>query len=169
MSDRDHSTAIRLEVPPRLFILPGTALTVGIALGLTRASRQASLQFLAENAHHPPTTKQGWYFYNKTKNYKVLLAGLKGGAREGGRLGLTALGWVGIEEGLERIGAPCKTLGAAVGTAGMFTLLYRLPWATSRQVMILATVVGGGMDLLGLWQKRLMMRDNDAPNAGGIL
>lgn len=102
-------------------MVPGAAIIVGTAIGLTRGSQRASLRFLAENVHRPPTTVQGWYFYNKTKNYKVILGGLKGAGAEASKLGLVALGFVGIEEGLERVGmGQIRELGAAVGTAGMF-------------------------------------------------
>ncbi len=65
----------------------------------------ASLRFLAENAHRPPTTLQGWYFYNKTKNYRVLLAGFKGAGRESLRLGSMGCAWVALAEGWQLFGA----------------------------------------------------------------
>ena len=60
---------IYLTVPPRLLVLPPAFFIVGSLLGFIRGTRSASLKFLAENAHRPPRTLQGWYFYNKTKNY----------------------------------------------------------------------------------------------------
>jgi hypothetical protein len=122
--DVEHSTkdSIHLTIPPRFYLVPGAAVIVGSAIGLMRGSQTASLRFLAENVHRPPTTVQGWYFYNKTKNYKVLLGGLKGAGAEGSKLAVVALGWVGIEEALERVGwGEAKEVGAAVGTAGMFS------------------------------------------------
>lgn len=114
--------SIHLTIPPRFYLVPGTAVIVGTAIGLIRGSQTASLQFLAENVHRPPTTVQGWYFYNKTKNYKVLLGGLKGAGKEASKLAMVALGWMSIEEGLERVGwGQAKEVGAAVGTAGMFS------------------------------------------------
>lgn len=116
------ANAIHLTIPPRFYLVPGAAIIVGTAIGLLRGSQKASLRFLAENAHRPPTTVQGWYFYNKTKNYKVLLGGLQGAGREASKLALIAVGWVGIEEGLQRIGwGQISELGAAVGTAGVFS------------------------------------------------
>lgn len=116
------NNSIHLTIPPRFYLIPGAAIIVGSAIGLMRGSQTASLRFLAENVHRPPTTVQGWYFYNKTKNYKVLLGGFKGAAAEASRLAVVGLGWVSIEEGLERIGwGQGKEVGAAVGTAGMFS------------------------------------------------
>jgi len=151
------------EVPPegaydvtpilhsRYFILPVSAAIMGTLIGAVRGSRQASLRFLAENAHRPPTTVQGWYFYNKTKNYRRMAAGLQEGGVNAMKLGAAALVWVGIEDGLERCGKPwdeTRELGAGVGTAGIFGLLYRLPWRTGRLAVCLGGVVGGGMGLL---------------------
>ena len=85
----------------------------------------ASLRFLAENVHRPPTTVQGWYFYNKTKNYKVILGGLKGAAAEGGRLAAAGAGWVGASWGMEQMGwSSVKEIGAGVGLAAAFTVVY---------------------------------------------
>lgn len=125
--ERDDAEAttkrvIRLTIPPRFYLVPGAAFIVGSAIGIMRGGRSASLRFLAENVHRPPTTVQGWYFYNKTKNYKVLFGGLKGAGAEASKLVLVALGWVGIEEGLARSGwGQLSEVGAAVGTAGVFS------------------------------------------------
>jgi hypothetical protein len=114
---------LRFNVPERLYLLPGTALIAGTTLGLVRGSRAASLRFLAENAHRPPTTVQGWYFYNKTKNYRVMMAGLRMAALDAGRLAATAAGWVGIEEGMRRVGgaAEAREAVAGLGTAAVFS------------------------------------------------
>ncbi|KAG6911632.1 hypothetical protein DXG01_007882 [Tephrocybe rancida] len=120
--DTTRKDAIHINIPPRFYLVPGAAFLVGTTIGLMRGSRQASLRFLAENAHRPPTTMQGWYFYKKTKNYKVIFGGLKGAAAEASKLSAVALGWVGIEEGLERVGwGQFSEVGAGVGTAGMFS------------------------------------------------
>jgi len=122
LDDPNLPNAVRITIPPRFYILPGSAIIVGTVIGLARGSRRASLRFLAENVHRPPKTVQGWYFYNKTKNYRVMLGGFKGAAWDAGRLGTAALGWVGIEEGLEKAGwGDVSEVGAAIGTAGVFS------------------------------------------------
>lgn len=116
--------AIHLNIPQRMMVLPTCAFIVGAALGITRGGRNAGLRFLAENAHNPPTTVQGWYFYNKTKNYKVILGGLKAGGAMGCLLGGLGLVYTGVEEGLGRAGswwAEGKHMGAGVGTALVFS------------------------------------------------
>lgn len=121
--EQQKPRAIYLTIPPRLYQVPLIALSLGCAIGIMRGGRAASLRFLAENAHRPPTTVQGWYFYKKTKNYKVMLGGLKGAAKEGGRLAGISLLFVGIEEGMERLGRPWNgfsEIAAGAGTAGAF-------------------------------------------------
>ena len=116
---------IRISIPDRLYLLPGAAIILGTTIGLFRGSRRASLRFLAENVHRPPTTVQGWYFYNKTKNYRVIMGGLKEAGLEATRLGTTAAGWVCFEEGATRLGSEVESVKeviAGVGTAGVFSL-----------------------------------------------
>lgn len=159
-------------VHSRYFVLPVSAAILGTLIGGVRGSRQASLRFLAENAHRPPTTVQGWYFYNKTKNYRRMAAGLREGGKNALGLGMAALVWVGIEDGLERCGQPwagARELGAGLGTASVFAgacecmcsverrvdnheFLDRLPWRTGCRAMCLGGIVGGGMGLLR-WAK----------------
>ncbi len=115
------SHSIHIEIPPRFYLLPGGAMCVGTAIGLVRGSRETGLRFLAENAHRPPTTVQGWYFYNKTKNYKMMLGGLRRAGTDAAKLGFTALAWVTFEEGLHQVGRDdLGEIGAGIGTAGIF-------------------------------------------------
>ncbi|PCH41146.1 hypothetical protein WOLCODRAFT_58832, partial [Wolfiporia cocos MD-104 SS10] len=95
--DEPPKPQIRVTVPSRWYVLPGAAVLAGSMIGLRRGARTTALRFLAENVHRPPTTVQGWYFYNKTKNYRVLMGGLKEAGREAGKLGATAAVWVGLE------------------------------------------------------------------------
>ena len=123
-ADDDERNVFRLAIPPRLIVLPGAAILAGTVIGLVRGSRRASLQFLAENVHRPPRTVEGWYFYNKTKNYKVMLGGLQQAGVDAGKVCVTALGWVGIEEGLERAQfEDVKEVCAGAGTAGLFSAI----------------------------------------------
>ncbi|KAJ7068061.1 hypothetical protein C8F01DRAFT_1116699 [Mycena amicta] len=117
----------KITVPSRWYTVPLGAVAVGAIIGINRGARLASLRFLAENAHRPPTTQKGWYYYHKTKNYRVMLGGLRGGARDGGYLGLVSVGWVGIEAGLEQMGwGGVAMTGAGVGTAGIICGLCEL-------------------------------------------
>jgi len=137
---------IRISINPRFYQLPGAALLVGTAIGLARGSRRAGLRFLAENAHRPPKTLQGWYFYRKTKNYKMMLGGLQEAGKTARQLGLITGGWVGAEEALRRIGwDDVSEVGAGLFTAGIFSAVYRLPLKATGRIIWLGLLVGGTM------------------------
>jgi len=149
---------IHLNIPRRFYLVPGAAIIVGAAIGLVRGSQTTSLRFLAENVHRPPTTVQGWYFYNKTKNYKVLLGGVKGAGVEASKLAVIASGWVGIEEGLERAGwGQVSELGAAVGTAGVCSAVCESAALRCR--------TGGNADFFRIYRPTAV--ESDEPDAGG--
>ena len=80
-----RSTLNPLGISP---LLPTLAFGLGFLSGLSTAGKKAGLVFMAENAHRLPDTVQGWYFYSKTKNYRIMLAALKGGARTGTKTAL---------------------------------------------------------------------------------
>ena len=109
---QQHSDAIRVYIPPRYLILTSTTALTGLSLGVMRGGRTASLQYLAENAHRQPRTVEGWYFYKKTKNYRVMWGALKVGGREALRLGTAGLAWAALEDGFERAGG---RIGGQVG------------------------------------------------------
>lgn len=134
-NENENEQAIRLNIPRELYLLPGSMILAGSVLGMFRGGRREGLRYLAENAHRAPTTLQGWYFYNKTKNYRVMLGAIKGAGADGIRLGLTAVGWVAFEQLLERVGLDdVREVGAGVGTAAVFSAACEsddddeLPW-----------------------------------------
>ncbi|KAL9938307.1 hypothetical protein V8E36_002930 [Tilletia maclaganii] len=78
--------------------IPLTAMGIGFVSGCFSTASRASMVFMAENAHRQPETVQGWYFYNKTKNYKIILAAVKGGVGAALRLGTWAGSWVLLDQ-----------------------------------------------------------------------
>ncbi|EIW70817.1 hypothetical protein TREMEDRAFT_28772, partial [Tremella mesenterica DSM 1558] len=67
-----YKEKISLHIPRSLLILPPCSAMLGMLIGISRGGSKARLRFLAENAHRLPTTIQGWYFYTKTRNYRIL-------------------------------------------------------------------------------------------------
>ena len=67
------------------------ALIVGTLLGISHGSTMSGMRFRAENSHRFPTTSTGWYLYHKTKNYHVMLGGIK----EGLKMGFKTSFWTG--------------------------------------------------------------------------
>lgn len=52
-------------------------------------------------AADPTSSHLRWYFYQKTKNYRVIFGGVKAGLKTGARLGGWTAGFVGLQEGFE--------------------------------------------------------------------
>ncbi|ODN79900.1 hypothetical protein L202_03789 [Cryptococcus amylolentus CBS 6039] len=92
--------AIFLHIPRPLLVLPSVALSFGLSIGFVRGGSQARLRFLAENAHRMPKTVGGWYFYTKTRNYRVIQGALKSGGYYGAALGGSTLTYVLLDESL---------------------------------------------------------------------
>ncbi|KAJ9102019.1 hypothetical protein QFC19_004944 [Naganishia cerealis] len=92
-----------VNLPRRVLILPPTALFLGALIGISRGGSRARLRFLAENAHRQPTTIQGWYFYTKTRNYRILFGSLREGAKTGLTLGAATALYVLSEEGVRSL------------------------------------------------------------------
>ncbi|KAI1795133.1 hypothetical protein LXA43DRAFT_970792 [Ganoderma leucocontextum] len=154
--NNDELPAIHIDIPRRFYLLPGAAVLTGISIGLFRGSRTASLRFLAENAHRPPKTVRGWYLYNKTKNYRVLLGGLKEAGVDATKLGLTAVAWVALEEGCTSLGLDdVREVAAGLGTGTLLGAVYRLPWTAVRRTTILGVVIGGVLRALR-WGKECL-------------
>ncbi|EJF61145.1 hypothetical protein BD309DRAFT_947597 [Dichomitus squalens] len=154
--DHDELPVVHINIPRRYYLLPGAAVLTGVTIGLFRGSRTASLRFLAENAHRTPKTVRGWYLYNKTKNYRVTLGGLKEAGADATKLGLTAAAWVAIEEGCTRLGLDdVREVAAGLGTGTLFGAVYRLPWTAFRRTTVLGVLIGGVLRALR-WSKEYL-------------
>ena len=98
----ENDRIVQSGISEDLILVPTSAFVVGFVSGLVTNSRLSGRQFLAENAHRLPTTVQGWYFYQKSKNYRVMFGGVKGGLKTGAKLGSWTLAFVGLQEIMER-------------------------------------------------------------------
>ncbi|KAJ7591290.1 hypothetical protein C8J56DRAFT_783102 [Mycena floridula] len=126
-----------------------TSFGIGAVTGGIQGARSTSLRYLAENAHHMPRTREGWYFYWKTKNYRVALGALKGAGKNGGKLGGIGLGWVCAEEGFSRVGLEeMKGTGAGITTLSLLSAFYRLGLRNSTKMIAMGAVGGAVFDLV---------------------
>jgi len=123
------------------------AVALGSAIGIMRGGREASLRFLAENAHRPPRTVQGWYFYKKTKNYRVAWGALKGAGKEATRLGAITGTYVVLEEGMDRVYPSAKEVVAGAGTGLLFGAVNR---GILKQAIVLGAVMGSICKVLNM-------------------
>lgn len=103
------SDRLSLPYPIRLTygILGG--LTTGLFLGLSHGTKTAGMRFRAENAHRFPTSQKGWYLYHKSKNYHMMLGGIKDGVKLAPKLSLWSATLFLIEEAVDR--ARCRRAG----------------------------------------------------------
>lgn len=131
----------RLSMPFDVRVTGATVLGMltGFTLGLTNAGSMAGLRFRAEHAHIFPTENAGWYLYHRSKNYHVILGGLKGGVKLGSKIGFWAGSFFLVEEAVDRYWQSKNFISSTVagGTvAGAFSALRKcydiLFWATSR-------------------------------------
>ncbi|KAK5165788.1 uncharacterized protein LTR77_008711 [Saxophila tyrrhenica] len=93
---------LSIPFPERTVLLTTLSAGTGLALGLAHGSTESGLRFRAENAHRLPTSQTGWYLYHKSKNYHVILGGVKEGFKMAGKLGLWSAVFVVMEEGIDR-------------------------------------------------------------------
>ena len=82
-------TRLSIPLPLRLPIVGFTSFTAGVGLGAMHGSQMAALRYTAENAHRMPTNPQGWFLYQKSKNYHAALGGMK----EGFKMGTVVTAW----------------------------------------------------------------------------
>ncbi|CCG82356.1 Putative uncharacterized protein [Taphrina deformans PYCC 5710] len=151
----------RLSLPPapRLFLYTVSSSLLTFVLGAMSGGKKTSYQFLAENAHRLPRTHQGWYFYHKTKNYRVMLGGIQSGFKYAGRtMGWTLL-YASTETALDRIRGTidaANTVAAAVGTAGIFSWKNGFSRQLTKRTLRMSLLVGLGIGALQdglIWAK----------------
>ncbi|EJU06198.1 hypothetical protein DACRYDRAFT_92302 [Dacryopinax primogenitus] len=131
------------DIPKEDIVIPGLLFALGAMTGCIRGGRMAGLRFAAENTHRAPTTMEGWYFYQKTKNYRVILGSIKGGAWRGlqlGGLGCLYVGWrdVGQYAGMKE----WADILAGVGSGVVVSAVYRMPRRQVYQMMVLGAGFG---------------------------
>lgn len=147
----DVNAGHRLNLAPGLRIAAAGMVggSVGLAGGLYRGWARASLRYLAENAHRMPTTKGGWYFYHKRKNYVVLQGGLATGLVRGAKYGAVSAGFFALEAYIDQIRgtidffstmASAGTVGVAYGL--MSGLMFKQALRSSKQFLAFGTMAG---------------------------
>jgi len=139
------------QIPPvpyeQILIPSSCAMMIGFASGATTAGKLAGYQFMVENLHRLPQTSASWFFFQKTKNYKVILGGFKGGLKTGAKLGSWTAAFCSVKEAftllppLERrksLAGALSGLSIALGAS----LFYRLRPMLSPHRLLLGTLMG---------------------------
>ncbi|KAJ1981017.1 hypothetical protein H4R34_002232 [Dimargaris verticillata] len=102
----------------------------GFGIGAYMGGRKAGLQYFAEHMHKLPKTHQGWYFYHKHKNYRVMLEGIKRGLTYAARFTAVSGAFTVTETALDLWKGDTdftSTLFAAFTTAYGFATLSKSP------------------------------------------
>ncbi|EGZ76388.1 hypothetical protein NEUTE2DRAFT_76769, partial [Neurospora tetrasperma FGSC 2509] len=159
----EYVTKCRLSTPDavRIPLASSTALLIGFTLGMSQGIKTAGMRFRAEHAHKLPTTKMGWYFYHKSKNYNSIWGGAKEGARMGAKICFWTTAMFGIEHMFDAYRGTAdifNTVTACVTVAGAFSLWNRfsLPMAarTTKTALVVGLAYGGLQDVAGIARGR---------------
>lgn len=129
----------------------------GLVYGMHNSHSKAGTRYLIENSHRLPTTKGGWYWYYKRKNWVCLQAAVKGGLKTGVKTGGFTFLVFGLEAVIDSLRGhvDClNTVATSVIVGGAYTKLRGLTLSASVVVLkkgLLIGVVGGMLqDLLML-------------------
>ncbi|KAJ2863927.1 hypothetical protein GGH94_003285 [Coemansia aciculifera] len=145
---------MRMDPIDRLAVTAVVGGGVGAVCGGLLGGQLAGRQYLAERAHRLPTTVQGWFFYQKWKNYRVILGGMRGASKYAARVGGCVVAFAAIESAVDQAVGEIQAASSAVAglaTAVGVSLVARLPRSSTRRACIaglgVGLVVGGLQDL----------------------
>ena len=121
-----HLEQHRLSIPFGIRFPAATtvAFITGLTLGLSHGSKTAGLRFRAENSHRFPTSSTGWYLYHKSKNYHMMLGGVKEGLKMGSKVAFWGGGFFVVEEAIDRLRGTkdfLSTVVASLSISGGFS------------------------------------------------
>ncbi|KAL6714109.1 hypothetical protein ACLMJK_008603 [Lecanora helva] len=160
-TDTSHESRLSIPFSIRFPAATTLAFITGLSLGLSHGSKTAGLRFRAENSHRFPTTSTGWYLYHKSKNYHMMLGGIKEGVKMGAKISFWGGGFFLVEEAIDRLRRTkdfFSTLIAGLSISGGFSAWNRFPLPTAGRT-IKAGLYGGlafglAQDALGLARGR---------------
>ncbi|MCJ1257748.1 hypothetical protein MMC24_005574 [Lignoscripta atroalba] len=148
------TNAPRLSLPfqYRLPTATAGAFFTGMFLGLTHGSQTAGLRFRAENSHRLPKSSTGWYLYHKSKNYHMMLGGVKEGLKMGTKVGFWVGGFFTVEEAIDRARGGRKdflsTVVAGLSVAGGFSAWNQFPLITAARTAKVGLISGLAFGLI---------------------
>ncbi|KAJ2549561.1 hypothetical protein EV175_004401 [Coemansia sp. RSA 1933] len=149
---------IRMEPMDRLATMAMASFGAGALCGGYLGGKHSGRQYLAERAHRLPTTVDGWYFYQKWKNYRVTLGAFKGAAKYGTQVGACVMAFSSIEALADRMVGETQmgsSVAAGLVTALGISLAVRLPRSSARRACLAGLGVGlltGAAQDAGRWK-----------------
>ncbi|MBW0479768.1 hypothetical protein O181_019483 [Austropuccinia psidii MF-1] len=164
--------ADRLEIPQQVVVPTTVAFIIGFSSGATTSSKLSNYQFMVENLHRLPNSNKNWYFFQKTKNYKIILAGLKGGLKLGTNLACFTTSFCVLKDLFCHIPTIDNHKTLAGGLSGLniaigVSLIYRLRPILSPSRLLLGGLIGscsGLADDAKTYLKQEMYSDSSASN-----
>ncbi|KAJ2389098.1 hypothetical protein GGI05_003600 [Coemansia sp. RSA 2603] len=136
---------LRLATDDRIVLMTLISTGVGALAGGYLGGQLSGRQYLAERAHRLPTTVSGWFFYQKWKNYRVLLGAMKGAVRYGSKIGGCVLAYSSIEAAVDRVVGEAQmfsSVAAGLGTAVGMSLITKLPRSSAKRARVAGIAVG---------------------------
>ncbi|KAJ3139128.1 hypothetical protein HK100_011826 [Physocladia obscura] len=126
----------------------------GAASAATIASRNRNRQFLAENAHRLPKTKEGWYIYHRYKQLEIFRAASSWSAAPSGalRFGSIAASFCVIEHLFEtRLLSReswANAFVAGISSGALFSIAARLTIQYSKRAIFFGSMAGLSIGVL---------------------
>ncbi|KAJ1666653.1 hypothetical protein IW140_002588 [Coemansia sp. RSA 1813] len=159
LQDTGHSPLVRIRMEPidRLATMATVSFGAGALCGGYLGGKHAGRQYLAERAHRLPTTVEGWYFYQKWKNYRVTLGAFRGAVNYGVKMSACVMAFSSVEALIDRMVGETQaasSIVAGVSTAVGISLATRLPRSSARRACMAGLCVGlltGAAQDAGRW------------------
>lgn len=105
------------------------AFLTGAVLGVSHGGKTAGMRFRAENSHRFPTTSTGWYLYHKSKNYHIMLGGIKEGLKMGSKIGFWAGSFFIVEEAVDEWRGQKDFLSTVIAGMSIAAAFSGQPWS----------------------------------------
>ncbi|KAJ2500232.1 hypothetical protein IWW47_003255, partial [Coemansia sp. RSA 2052] len=166
---------LRMEPTDRLVAMATLGGGVGAVCGGLLGGQLSGRQYLAERAHRLPTTVHGWFFYQKWKNYRVILGGMRGAAKYAARVGGCVLAFTAIEAAVDRAVGQVQAASSVVAglvTAVGISLAVRLPKSSARRARIaglgVGLIVGGLQDMASVFKAADSQQQQQQPQQNPV-
>ena len=144
--DEKRNERFHLTPGERILALVSTSAIVGGMAGFYYGVRTSSLRYLTENAHRLPKTVGGWYFYNKKKNYIMVVSGVKQALKTGFKFGGAVGGFFGMEYLFDSVRGNTidfiNTTASALITSTVYARFNQLSYIQTRKMIVKCSALG---------------------------
>ena len=131
-----YENRLSIPFPVRLPAATAGGFLTGAALGASHGSKTAGMRFRAENSHRFPTTPTGWYLYHKSKNYHMVLGGVKEVLKMGSKIGFWTGSFFAVEEAVDEWRGKKDFLSTAMAGMTVAAAFSGQPWSTCPFILL---------------------------------